>query len=507
LDSPLDSTVTRALTSRAGTGFTAVGIENRNVCSRLPDFPSLGTPIAQYAKSTFQVRTTLSGDVDMASTLELKSINLRFIVGTAASLIVVKGLARAVLFRLLAGFSVIFLFVVGWLNKKARDFFFLDFFSSCTCASAALYSDPRLRSEPRGDMSQRCCALTGVFSASGEHKRCALTESGTTSFCVRYHQTPESRIFGTIWEHAKNCRACSKPVISTPLTVAPPHKPLPPAKQTQAPVSDVSSSATEKQLLPPPPRQSGTSKVGSAVALAKPEVVAEMPRLPPVNAILFTPVSAEARELEARFAGPSGIKLRVRVARELQPACWCAEPPEFTSCIDPLSVSSSQRVLALNKRLEAEDGEREERRELKRQQSNKSRAESRAASKASLTRSCVSSVAAMAASSKAAASTIITSPHSVSDSDSSDILFVNSTSAASTTACKSAILAVPSFRHGVQPLIKDVDTVELASMRALHRLALSSDLAFSPMNGDSWMTSTLIDAVAFEYVLGEWCPG
>ena len=33
----------------------------------------------------------------------------------------------------------------------------------------------------------------------------------------------------------------------------------------------------------------------------------------------------------------------------------------------------------------------------------------------------------------------------------------------------------------------------------IHRLACSIDLQFAPVNGDSWLTSTLIDFVAFHF--------
>jgi hypothetical protein len=53
----------------------------------------------------------------------------------------------------------------------------------------------------------------------------------------------------------------------------------------------------------------------------------------PFNTLLYTPRGGAAYERERLCVGPSGIRLRVRLATVLQPANWCAELPPFTSCL------------------------------------------------------------------------------------------------------------------------------------------------------------------------------
>jgi hypothetical protein len=422
-------------------------------------------------------------------------------------------------------------------------------------------------------MAGRCCALTGVLDAAGQHKRCALTDSGN-SFCVRYHETADRRIFGTIWAHADNCRVCSPgaPPPAPPPSAAPYLLPSvaltqrflrskPPAEIELRPDPEsalpaslaarrgsnarafaplTASSAPSSALVKTAPllaRAPATVPVGPPPksASASP-AAATVPRVPPVNAVLYTPVSAEARELEARYTGPSGLLLRVRVARQLQPLNWCVPPPDFTSCLDPQRVSSSARIRELEARLDAEEEEREERRELKRQQSSLLRAESRGvkagAGPVSTKRASAEAAPIISSSSSrghSAAPSIVTSPVSDVSEGSDDVTFICSTSStpggvmkssSTSTGVRAPGLAEPlpvrltaaslpaqgsaaTLQAGRTPAASPgvaaaIASGELAAMRSLHRSALAADLESSPMGGDSWLTSTLIDAVAFE---------
>jgi hypothetical protein len=376
----------------------------------------------------------------------------------------------------------------------------------------------------------RCAALTHVLSSDGQHKRCALTDSGN-SFCARYHLKPETRIFGTIWAHAEDCRVCFKSasVSASPDTphVPPQQSDKPTRKSTAASVAVPAprASAANRLISSEAIRTKATAPSASAPARAPargstkvdlpaaPNPGAAAPKLPPPNAILFTPVSAEARELEARYVGPSGLKLRVRLARGLQPANWCAQPPEFMSCIDPLRLTSTARLLALERRLEQEEDAREEKREIKRAQNSQQRAAmaGRAPAAHPVVKSEKSQPPPQPPGVSQSRSAVVASPYSDSSVD-SEVHYVGTVTASSKAETSKHDVGesiAPSLVAPVPPVAKPppspgsaavIMSGEVAAMRALHRSALAADLEFSPMGGDSWLTSTLIDAVAFECV-------
>jgi len=64
----------------------------------------------------------------------------------------------------------------------------------------------------------------------------------------------------------------------------------------------------------------------------------------PFNTLLYTPRGGTAYDLERHCTGPSGIRLRLRLATVLQPANWCVEPPAFQSCLNPVPGQSERGV-------------------------------------------------------------------------------------------------------------------------------------------------------------------
>lgn len=55
------------------------------------------------------------------------------------------------------------------------------------------------------------------------------------------------------------------------------------------------------------------------------------------NTLLHTSLDRTQVENESRYIGPTGIKLPLRLARCLQPANWCTEPPDFHSCLEQIA--------------------------------------------------------------------------------------------------------------------------------------------------------------------------
>lgn len=193
------------------------------------------------------------------------------------------------------------------------------------------------------------------------HYRCTYTVSEGSLFCLAYHKHERERACGTVWQHKSRCTACHRDKNARFRAQDPPHADMRFAPDRPAGAKRVRSSeeaaAAQRETVAPPPaaavveisRTRGhgyhhTPAVARAPTRAEEDDfgVDDVPAVKPptvatgvrVNQLLGTPaVGSREWEHESRFVGPSGIRLRVRLACMLQPANWCAEAPRMMTCL------------------------------------------------------------------------------------------------------------------------------------------------------------------------------
>lgn len=189
----------------------------------------------------------------------------------------------------------------------------------------------------------RCYALLGERDPEIHlHVRCRQNTVGDSLFCRHFHSGDRDRVYGTVWQHRTSCTVCAAakrrgtPYHPTDAYTDPVYAPDPepkapkPARPSANSVLSVAAGRGDAGTIvaatstsgsgAPAPSGKGTSPSSAASSSSSSSAAPVAARTRPAAAeeVLHEHSDPRHRALLARFVGPTGIKLRVRLARCLQ---------------------------------------------------------------------------------------------------------------------------------------------------------------------------------------------